>query len=112
MFHHLLSLLEEAGGFDNDVNTQFAPGEVLRVALGVDFNFLTIDYDAVTLGVDFTLEVVVDGVVFEEVSQGVGACEVIDGYDVQLGVVKHSTEGHTSNSAETVNSNFCHSIVF
>ena len=108
VLHHLLAFLEETGALDNDVDTEFAPRQVLRVALSIDADLLAVDNEVFAFGVNFTVEVVVYGVVFEQISQGVSAGEVVDCYDFELGVGEHGAEGHSSDSAEAVDSYFYH----
>ncbi len=111
VLHHLLAFLEQTGRLDNDVNTKFAPRQVLWVALSVDFHFLTVDHNAVAFSVHFAVKVVVYRVIFEQICQRVSAGEVVDCHDFELGMSQHCAEGHSSDSAEAIDCYFCHNLL-
>ena len=75
---------EEAGGLDDDVDAELAPGEVGRVALGEDLDDVAVDDDVAVLDLDGLLQAAADGVVLEQVGQGLGAGEVVDGNDLKV----------------------------
>src|ERR1700734_4440301 len=75
----LFGVGEEAGGFDDDLGAYAGPVELGGVALGEDLDLLAVDGDEVFAVGDFVFEIAEDGVVLEEVSQGGGGGEVVNG---------------------------------
>ena len=117
---HALSLAGvEAGALQNDVNVQLAPGAVLGVLNGVDLDLLAVDDDGVLGGrndvlvlADLAAEGALSGVVLQQVSQHLGAGQVVDSDDLVALSVKHLTESQTANAAKTIDSNsYSHFIV-
>ena len=79
---------EEAGGFDDDFGADGGPVELGGVALGEDLDLLAVDGDGISVGGDVILEVAEDGVVLEEVGEGGGGGEVVDGDELDLGIAR------------------------
>ena len=93
---------EEAGGFDDNLSADGGPVEVGGVALGEDLDFFAVDGDRVSIGGDVVFEVAEDGVVLEEVGEGCGGGEVIDGDEVDVGVCEGGAEDVAADAAEAV----------
>jgi len=91
------------GTFEDDIRAGFAPSDILDVLFGEDSDLLAVDNDAVAFVSDFALESAVDGVVLELIDQVIQTHEgVVDGGDFNLGILEGSSEGESSDSAETV----------
>jgi len=91
------------GAFENDIRASFSPADVLDVLFGEDSDLSTVDDDVVAFVSDIALESAVDGVVLELVDQVVQTHEgVVDGSDFNLGVLEGGSEGESSDSTETV----------
>ena len=101
---------EEAGGFDDDLGADGSPVELGWVALCEDLDLLAVYGDKVRAVGDLLLEVTEDGVIFEEVGQGGGGGEVVDGDEFDVWVAEGGTEDVASNAAEAVNAYlyWCH----
>src|SRR5690606_30806191 len=69
---------EEAGGLDDDVYPEVAPGQVCRVAVFEDLDRLAVDNDLVTIEFDVGGEPPCHGVVLEEVGERLVVGEVVD----------------------------------
>jgi hypothetical protein len=82
----LLGVGEEASGFHDDLSADRSPVELRGVALGEDLDLLAVDNDGVFGGRDFILQVAEDRIVLEEMRQGSGGREVVDGdeFDVRI----------------------------
>ncbi len=108
----LFGVGEEAGGFDDDLGADGGPVELGGVALGEDFDLLAVDGDEVGAVGDLLLEVAEDGVVLEEVGQGGGGGEVVDGDEFDVRVAEGGAEDVASDAAEAVDAylDCCHKI--
>ena len=99
----LFGVGEEAGGLDDDLGADGGPVELGGVALGEDFDLLAVDGDEVGSVGDLVLEIAEDGVVLEQVRQGGGGGEVVDGDEFDVGVANCGAEDVASDAAEAVN---------
>jgi hypothetical protein len=72
------SLGEEARGLDDNVNTQFAPGEVGRIALGKDLDDAAVDNEVALFDFNGLGQPTADGVVLQKVGKRLGTREVVD----------------------------------
>ena len=90
-----------------DSTTIWAPTEaqssLAGIALGEDFDLLAVDGDEVGAVGDLLLEVAEDGVVLEQVGQGGGGGEVVDGDEFDVWVADSAAEDVASDAAEAVN---------
>ena len=97
---------EEAGGLDDDVNPQLAPGKVRRILLGECLDLLATDLDGVIVVGDFFGEASEDGVVLQEMGKGLVVSEVVDGNHLEISAgCDERAEVIASNAAEAVDSN-------
>ena len=95
------------GAFENDIGVGLSPLDGLNILFGEDSDLLAVDDDVVAVVSDIALESAVDGVVLELVDQVVQAHEgVVDSGDFDLGVLEGSSEGESSDSTETVDTEF------
>ncbi len=100
---------EEAGGFDNDLGADGGPVELGGVALSEDLDLLAVYGDEVGSVGDGLLEVSEDGIVLEQVGQGGGGGEVVDGDEFDVGVAQSCAEYVASDAAEAVDAYLnCH----
>ena len=109
----LVGVGEEAGGFDDDLGADGGPVELGGVALGEDLDGLAVDGDGVSPCGDVVLEVAEDGVVLEQVGEGGGGGEVVDGDEFDVGIAERGAEDIASDAAEAVDANLdCHVRAF
>ena len=113
MGHALLLGAVETGALQNDVNAQLAPGAVLGVLDGVDLDLLAVHDDGILGGIDsvlvltdFAQERALRSVVLQQVSQHLGAGQVVDGNDLVAGSLEHLTERQTADTTKTIDCNF------
>src|SRR5699024_1955712 len=86
---------------------------------GVDLDLLAVDDDGVLGGrngvlvlADLAAEGALSGIVLQQVSQHLGAGQIVDGDDLVTLSVEHLTESQTANAAKTIDSNsYSHCIV-
>ena len=83
MLRGLLAPGKDAGGLDDDVAAEVAPGEVGRVAFAEDTKDVAADDEVVALNVDVAGIDAMDGVVLEQVGERVRVGDVVDGDDVE-----------------------------
>jgi len=99
----------DTGAFKNSLDTSVTPINVLDVLLVEDLNSLTVDDKVLAIVAKVTLEFTVDGVVLKLIDEVVETHErVVDSSDFDLGLLKSSSEGESSDSSETVNTNLDH----
>ena len=95
------------GAFEDDIGVGLSPLDGLNILFGEDSDLLAVDDDVVAVVSDIALESAVDGVVLELVDQVVQAHEgIVDSGDFNLGVLEGSSEGESSDSTETVDTEF------
>src|SRR5206468_6432740 len=79
------------------------PGQGRRILDGAHADLAPVDEDGLALGGDFGLEVAVDGIVLQEVRQGLGIGEVVDADHLDLTArLARSAEEHASDAAKSV----------
>ena len=100
---------EEAGGLDDDLCADGGPVELGGVALGEDLDFFAVDGDGVGVGGYGLLEIAEDGVVLEQMGEGRGGGEVVDGDELDVGIADRGTEDVATDAAEAVDAYlYCH----
>src|ERR1700683_179511 len=97
---------EESGRFDDHLNAEFFPRKLRGVALGDNLDHLAIDGDrAGAFGADILNQGAMDRIVLEQMSEGRGAGDVIDGHDLErILMMKGGAEKHSADAAETIDS--------
>src|SRR5207245_3089963 len=77
------SVREQAGGLDDDVHIELLPGQLGRVFVAHELHVVPVDDDVIALGRDGWFEGAECGVVLEQVGEGVGVADVVDGHDFE-----------------------------
>ena len=97
---------EETGGLNDDVDAQLTPGKVRRIPLGEGLDLLAADLDGVIVVGDFFGEASEDGVVLQEMGEGLVVSEIVDGnhLEVSAGCDK-CAEVVAADAAKAVDSN-------
>ena len=103
----------ETGALQHNVHTDLAPGAVSRVLLGVDLDFFSVHDDGVLSSL-YGVLVLTDSakvralcsVVLQQVSEHLGAGQIVDGNHLIPLSAEHLAESKPADSAETVNRNF------
>ena len=101
----------ETGTFQNNINVVFFPRNVLGVFFGVDFNLFAVDGDGIFAGGHFVGVFIfaLGGIILQEMREHFRAGQIVNRNDFIPFRVKHLTERQTTDTTETVNTNFyCH----
>ena len=102
----LLAVGEEAGGLNDNLNAELAPGQVGGVTLREHLDVLAVDDDALVIVGDLALEATRDRVVLQQVSEGLVVGEVVNGDDLDVrALLESGAEEVTANAAEAVDAN-------
>ena len=75
---------EEAGAFEDHVDSQVLPRQLRGIALGDDADAVAVHHHGVALDFDLAGELAVHRVVAREVRVGLGRAEVVDGDDGEV----------------------------
>src|SRR5438034_11244104 len=102
---------EEPGRLEHNINVQFFPREICRIALLQNLNFVTAYDDVFVVITDFAVEFAVHRIPFQQVSEGVRVSEIIDGEDLLDLLLRHGAKDVASDAPETVNCVVGHSKV-
>ena len=99
------------------VNTKLTPRKLSCVWLSIDSDFLTVNDDRVVCCLYSVLaltvlasEATLSCIILKKVSQHFWRCKVVDSNYLITLCLKHLTESQTTDTAEAVNSNFCHFV--
>ena len=101
---------ETACRFNDIFSTDFVPFEVGRIHFSRYADFFAVNDELAVFDVSFdrAVELAVHGVVFEHVCHVVNRAEVVDAYDFDVITSLCSAENKTTNTTETINTNFNH----
>ena len=84
MFARRLRSAEQARAFEDDIDTQIAPGQFRRITLGEDFHTVAIDDDVTAVDFDGTGKSAMRGIATCQACIGGRIAEVIEGHHVEL----------------------------
>ena len=102
----LLTVGEEAGGLNDNLNTELAPRQVGGVTLSEHLDVLAVNDDTLVVVGDLTLEAARDRVVLQQVSEGLVVGQVVHGDDLDVrALLEGGAEEVTADAAEAVNTN-------
>ena len=114
-FHGALDMLAGAGlilqltrGFYHDFYAVPAPVQVFRIPVMEYMDPFTFDDEVVAVDFYFLAETAVDGIILQKIGSCFHAAGVVDGHHFQVIPVQHAPEYQSSDSAKSVNTNFCH----
>src|SRR5262249_57003089 len=97
---------EDAGGLDHHVNAEIAPADLGRITLGQPLDLRAASDDAAVGDRHIDVQRAEDGVVLEQVREGVDVAKVVGGHDLDAGPAHrvHRTPEIPSDPAEPVDS--------
>ena len=93
---------EEPGRLEHNINVQFFPRQVRRIAVLQDSNFVPAYDDVFVVITDFAVEFAVHRIPFEQMSEGVRVCEIVDSEDLLDLFLRHRAKDVASDAPETV----------
>jgi len=100
----LLGCGEDTGRLADELHAVLTPGDVGRVALGVDLDGLAVYNKVAILDLNSALERSVNGVVLEKVGNVVEIKKIVDGYNLDVASLERRAEHEASNAAKAVDS--------
>ena len=106
MHSGFIAVTEDTGRFDNNLNTQFFPGELRRVALRENLNLFAVHDQVCTIGADVAGKGAMNRIVFEQMGQGGGIGQVINGDNIQAVGLRNNPQHIAANTSKSVNRNF------
>ena len=101
----------EARALEHDIDIMLAPGDLRCIRLCVDVDLLAVDRDGVLTGLNgiCILIATLRGVILQEMGEHLRARQIVDCDDFIAGRIEHLTEGETTDTTESIDSNFyCH----
>src|ERR1700675_1465397 len=105
----IVRVREAPSRLDHHLGTDGLPRQLRRILFGKDLNCLAVDRNAVAASRDLMGQISENRIVLQEMSQGLGIGQVVDGYELQVGVVERGTQNIASDAPEPVNPYFdCH----
>jgi len=107
----ILRITEHARGFEHNVRTQLAPGDIGGIALRIKVDFLTVHDQAVLRLLDGSLKAPIRGIVAKQKRKSAGRIEVINRYNVDLVRIlgHHAFERLASDATKSIDTNLdCH----
>ena len=84
--------LEDAGGFNNDVDAELAPGQVLGIALAEHLGGMAVGHKAVFGNLDRVECAAVDGIVLQQMGHRGNVAQVVNRNDVELALCSPSRD--------------------
>jgi hypothetical protein len=102
VFFGVVAVGEQAGALQHQVDLEVGPREPLRVALAQVHQRLAVDDKLAVEGLDLPLVTPVHGVVLEQVHHVVEGADLVDGYELELGLLQHQLERRPADTAEPV----------
>lgn len=102
-----LTVAKDTGALHHDVDFEFGPGKLGRVALCAGADPPSIDLQATLNRLNFAGEATVHGVVGEEVGEGTVVSQVIDVHELDVIIVQCSTEYVSTDASKTVEGDSC-----
>ena len=107
-----LTIREETGAFERDLDAIGGVRKLGRIAFGRHLDMLSIDDDGVALGLDVARELAVDAIVLEQPGVGLGVGEIVDADQLQpaVGPLKDRAGDQPADAAESVDGDFGHWI--
>src|SRR4029077_718219 len=98
----LVTVGKETCRFEHDIDVQFFPRQIGRIALLQDLNFVTAHDDVLVIVTNLTVEFAVHRIPFEQMRQSVCVSEIVDGEDLLDLLLRHGAKDVASDAPETV----------
>jgi hypothetical protein len=82
--------------------------QVFRIPVMEYMDPFSFDNEVISIDFHFLAETAVDGIILQKIGSCFHAAGVVDGHHFQVIPVQHAPEYQSSDSAKSVNTNFCH----
>jgi hypothetical protein len=99
---------EETGGFDNDIDAGTAPGNSGRISFREYADAFAIDQKLAFTSFDGGVQRAGKGIIFKKMGESFTVSEIIDRHHLKVIATESSAQDVSSDSAESVNTNFDH----
>src|SRR5262249_44045034 len=93
---------KDAGGLDDHVDAEVAPGQRRRILERTDPDLASIHEERLALGGHFRTERTVDGIVLEQVAQGFGVRQVVDANHLDILRLERGAEKDPPDPTESI----------
>ena len=93
---------EDAGGLDDHVDAEVAPGQGGRVLERADLDLTSVHEERLALGDHLRAERAVDGIVLQQVAQGLGVRQVVDADHLDVLRLERRAEKDPPDPTESV----------
>src|SRR5262249_11894059 len=98
----LIAIGEEAAALEDEIHAELLPRKTGRVPLGENAHRRSLDHDRVALGAYVSRKRPVHRIVLQQVSEGLRIGDVVDGDELERGLVETGTQHVAADAAETV----------
>ena len=102
VLRRLVAIGEEAAALEDEVDAELLPREPGGIPLGEDAHLPPVDDEGVALGADVAREHPVHGIELEEVGERLRVGDVVDGDELERGLVETGPQHVPADAAETV----------
>ncbi len=104
----LFTVLELAGRFQDDIHTQFTPGNFGRLIIAGEFDAAAAHFHGIAVYRDVFIKGAVDGIVFQQMCIGIDAGTGIDSDHFHFRILDGNAQCTATNPTKTVNTNLYH----
>jgi hypothetical protein len=102
VLRRIVPIGEEARAFEDDLDAEFLPGQLRRVAHGQDLEVVPVDGNPVLAGFDLGVQVPEDRVVLQQVRERGRAREVVDRHEVDVLVTQRRAHDVAADTPESI----------
>ena len=99
----IICIGEATGRLDHYLRTHGSPIQLRRIFLRKNPDALAVYLDAILPRADVVWQVAQDGVVFEKMGKSLGIGQIVNGYELEIGIVDGGPENVASNAPEAIN---------
>src|SRR5579864_4745718 len=104
----LVACGEKSGGFQHNIDAEFLPRKISRVAFFEDLNFVAAHDDVLLIVADLAVEFTVDRVPLEQVGECFRFSNVVDRLNALDLFLAHGAQNVPTNASEAVDSEVSH----
>ena len=106
VFFSSFFLSKETSCFKNDFYTVVSPVDLFWITFSRNFNEFTVNFESTFFNFHSTVETTLSCVIFQQVCKHNWICKVVDASNFNTFYVLDTTESKTTDTTETVNTNF------
>ena len=95
-----------AGRFEHNLRAHRIPWKFGRIPLGENLESLVVYGNAVRSSRDLIMQVAENGIVFQQVRQGLGTREIVNGHHFDVRIIERRTKNVATDASKAVNPYF------